>query len=254
MERHYTDDDLTLYYYGEAGRAERIDRHLAACPVCASRFADLSATLDLIAADVPTRDERYGLEVWQRIRHELPAQDAVPWYAWRTARRVGLLAAAAALTVAVVGVERTHSPSRLRTPLRTDPAALGQPFGAVDRARFAAIGDHLERSERVLLDLANGAADPAEIGDEQAWARDLIAANRLYRESATQAGEAEIALVLDDLERGLLDIVHEPTTMTSTQLDELRGRLDGAALLFKLRVLADDLHEREQAPAPGATT
>src|SRR5688572_17368801 len=92
---HYSDDELTLYHYGEAPRRDRIDEHLQACESCASTYRDLARTLALVGdLDVPERDERYGLAVWQRIRHDLPPQD-VPWFmglmAWHRAALVGAL-------------------------------------------------------------------------------------------------------------------------------------------------------------------
>ena len=77
--RHYSDDDLTLYYYGEGRRRETIEQHLAACSACAALYREISGTLALIAApDVPERGDQYGLEVWQRIRHQLPERPE-PW-------------------------------------------------------------------------------------------------------------------------------------------------------------------------------
>jgi hypothetical protein len=127
--------------------------------------------------------------------------------------------------------------------------------GDGERARTVAIIDHLERSERVLLDLANGGASDVDVSGEQAWAAELVDANRLYRDAAAQAGETATALVLDDLERSLLDIVHAPSRLTAAELEEVRARLDAAALLFKVRVLSNELRERETAPsAPRKTT
>jgi hypothetical protein len=126
------------------------------------------------------------------------------------------------------------------------------------RVRMAAIGDHLERSERVLLDVMNASGARGaqiDVSDAQAWAADLIDDNRLYRETATHAGDTMIAGVLDDLERNLLEIVHGPSTLTPAQLEQVRVRLDAAALLFKVRILHDELREREIAPAlPRKTT
>ena len=117
------------------------------------------------------------------------------------------------------------------------------------RVRMAAISDHLERSERVLLDLLNAGAGTIDVRDEQVWAADLVGANRLYRQAALRAGDTMVASVLDDLERNLLDIVHGPSKLTPADLEQLRVRLDAAALLFKVRVLHDELRERETAPA-----
>jgi hypothetical protein len=188
-------------------------------------------------------------------------QEPAPWASWRS-DRLAFFAAAAVFVVAAFLGGRYLGNGQLDSVPR-DGVARNQPDPSARpaqpdrgdlaaRARYAAIGDHLERSERVLLDLVNAGGRQVAIGDEQAWARQLIADNRLYRESAAQAGDADVALVLDDLERSLLDIVHEPSTMTRAQLDSLGMRLDAAALLFKVRVLADELREREQAPAPSA--
>ena len=82
---------------------------------------------------------------------------------------------------------------------------------------------------------------------EQQWADDLIAANRLYRQDAMDANEASVANVLDELERALLDVVHEPSD-AAADLDQIRRRIDSAALLFKVRVLGNELRQRELGP------
>src|SRR5437868_13114013 len=77
MNRHFTEEELTLYYYGEARRREDIDAHLGTCAACATTYKEIAATLAMIATpDAPARGEQYGLEVWQRIRHKLPEQNA----------------------------------------------------------------------------------------------------------------------------------------------------------------------------------
>jgi HEAT repeats len=98
---HYTDNELTLYHYGEAPRRDRIERHLQACESCAATYRDLARTLAFVGdLDVPERDGRYGLEVWQRIRHNLPPQDA-PWQVGLSAWSRPVLMAAAAMLVVV---------------------------------------------------------------------------------------------------------------------------------------------------------
>ena len=68
-------------------------------------------------------------------------------------------------------------------------------------------------------------------------------------------GEGSVANVLDELERSLVEIVHSPAQVSAADLEQLRRRIDAAALLFKIRVLHDELREREAAPAqPRKTT
>lgn len=239
--RHYTEDELILYHYGEVRRRERIDEHLESCERCASAYREIRDTLALVSAlDVPERDERYGLEVWQRIRHALPIQEPPWWTAWYRPALAGVLT----MLVAGAFVAGRYWPDARPLPateIASTPADTGE------RVRSAAIGDHLEASERVLLDFVN-TGDSVDVSEQQAWAADLIDANRLYRGAAERAGDDMVAGVLDELERNLLEIVHGPSTLTPAQLETVRARLDAAALLFKVRILSDELRERELAP------
>lgn len=253
---HYTEDDLILYYYGEARRRADIEQHLGACGACAATYRQIAGTLSLVTAPaVPDRDDRYGLEVWQRIRHQLPLQDAPSWRAWFKGDRFAMAGLAAALCIVVVAAfvaGRFWQRGDAGRP--TGAQASDVSNDASTRVRLAAIGDHLERSERVLLDVVNARGTRIDVSDAQTWAADLVDANRLYRQAAIRDGDTMVADVLDELERNLLELVHGPSTLTPAQLDQLRVRLDAAALLFKVRVLHDELRERETAPAPPRKT
>jgi len=111
----------------------------------------------------------------------------------------------------------------------------------------ASVADHLDRSARVLTDIMDTAA-AGDISAEQQWADDLLIASRLYRQDAVDAGEQSVADVLDEVERSLIEIVHSPSRIGAADLEQIRRRIDAAALLFKVRVLSDDLREREQTP------
>src|SRR2546427_12322289 len=50
--------------------------------------------------DAPARGEQYGLEVWQRIRHKLPEQNAPWWTPWTRSDRLAWAAVAATIVVA----------------------------------------------------------------------------------------------------------------------------------------------------------
>jgi hypothetical protein len=250
MSSHYGEDDLILYYYGEGRRRGDIDRHLESCAACAAAYRDLSATLQLVTPpETPERGDQYGGEVWQRIRHRLPERDT-RWFRSFGWDRLVVAGAVAALCLVVAAAFTAGLLwPRNQRALSTASEATVDPRDADARARMAAIGDHLERSERVLLDVVNANGQTVDLRAAQAWAADLIDANRLYRAAASRAGDAIIADVLDDLERRLLEIVHGPSKPTLAQLNELRLRLDAATLLFKVRVLHDELRERETAPA-----
>ena len=87
--KHYTEEDLILYYYNERGRSTDVEVHLDRCETCAAAYRELTRTLRLIATpDAPERGDQYGLEVWQRIRHRLPEQEVPWWSVWFRADRL----------------------------------------------------------------------------------------------------------------------------------------------------------------------
>ena len=90
--------------------------------------------------------------------------------------------------------------------------------------------------------------DSGDISSAQGWADDLLTTSRLYRQDALEAGEQSVATVLDDLERSLLEIVHSPSRISAADLEQIRRRIDAAALLFKVRVMSDQLRDRESRP------
>ena len=252
---HYSEDDLTLYYYGEGKNRPVVERHLAECAACAATYREISGTLAMIAPPpVPDRGDQYGLEVWQRIRHQLPPQDASWWIAWLRWDRLALVGAAAVLTLAAFVAGRLSQapapgPSTASTTAATTATApAGSTRDVRDRILLTSVADHLDRSERVLSDIMNS-PDRGDISAEQRWAEDLLTTGRLYRQDAIDAGEQSVATVLDELERNLLEIVHSPARATAADLEQIRRRIDAAALLFKVRVLSDELRQREGVPS-----
>jgi hypothetical protein len=261
---HLTEEDLILHFYGESpagvsrGRGEqagRIAHHLEECADCAALYEEIAGTLALVPdSKVPNRSEDYGTNVWQKIRFRLPVQERAQWFPRLFWPRLAMAGAAAALLIAAFAAGRFW-PGTPERPYAQGPSvtAAAITLDAGERVRLAAIADHLEQSERVLLDVvhAEHSADQVKgpaiinVSRQQAWADTLVDANRLYRDAASRAGDEETASLLDDLERSLLDIVHGPSTLTRTQLETMLVRLDAATLLFKVRVLADELHERE---------
>ena len=250
MSRHYSEEDLILYYYEERPRSAGIQQHLDSCGQCAAVYRDLVATLKLVATpEAPDRGDQYGLEVWQRIRHQLPEQEMPWWSAWFRADRLALAGAFTVLLLAAFVAGRWWSATNAPAPTVASVAAPApSPAAANDESRqrilLTSVADHLDRSERVLTDFMNAPAG-GDLSAEQRWAEDLVVTSRLYRQDAVQSGEASVALVLDELERSLLEIVHTPSRATAARLDEIRRRIDAASLLFKVRVLGNELRQRE---------
>ena len=246
---HCSDDELLLEYYGEPSSSAT---HLGVCADCAARYRELKAVLDGVTLEPPERGERYGLEVWQAIRHRLPARQRT-WHALLEPRWA--LAAAAVLLLAV-----GFSAGRLwpgvedeRPPLVSGVAPAGEDDEARRRVVLLTVSDHFDRSDRVLAEIMN-APEPSDLSVQQQWAGDLVAASRLYRQDAIALNERAVAAVLEEVERVLLDIVHQPAQATAADLDEIRRRIDSAALLFKVRVMTSELEHRLQQPSPARST
>jgi hypothetical protein len=254
---HYSEEDLILHFYGEdAGRRRReISQHVDECASCAAVYRELAATLQLLEApEVPERGEQYGLEVWQRIRARLPEPEAPWWVRWLKWDRLAVAGAVAMLVVAafVAGLSWPNPGSPIPA---APPAVASTAAGASDgrqRILLTSVTEHLDRSERILTDIMNAPVG-GDISTEQRRAEDLVSTSRLYRQEAVEAGEQSVVSVLEDLERNLLEVIHSPSKVTAADLDDVRQRIDAASLLFKVRVLGDELRERElSAPPPAA--
>src|SRR5262249_56305343 len=146
---------------------------------------------------------------------------------------------------------RPASSPPARDAMHLAAGSAGAASDSRQRILLTSVADHLDRSERVLTDIMN-APDRGDISTEQQWADDLVTTSRLYRQDAVDAGEQSVAAVLDDLERSLLEIVHSPSQISAADLEQIRRRIDAAALLFKVRVLGDELRQRESAPETSA--
>lgn len=230
------DDDLTLYYYGEAEDPEGIRALLESSPELRARYESLRRTLDLAgeALPMPPRPESYGAEVWARVEPRLQGQTL----AFRPRRSVmaWIAAAAAVLLLAVGFMAGRHWPS----PGAPKVAAL--PAEARERILTRTVAVHLESSERLLTELANSGGDGAvDLSAERRWAQDLLAANRLYRQSARNGGRPRIASLLDELEPLLLEIAHGPSEAPAAEIEDLRARIEDQSILFKMRVASQRL-------------
>lgn len=252
---HCSDDDLLLEYYGEPSASSA---HLADCGECAARFRQLQTTLDVLTLEPPDRSEHYGLAVWQAIRHRLPARESW-WQSMLGVRPV--LAAAAAIVLLVTGFAAGRLwPSDARPAPQVaaadDEATLSFTAGEDEARRRVAlmtVTDHFDRSDRVLAEIMN-APGPHDLLAERQTARELVADSRLYRQNAIVLSEPAVTAVLEEVERVLLDVVHQPSNATTADLNEIRRRIESASLLFKLRVMANELQQRLEESSSPATT
>ncbi|MCI0353212.1 MAG: hypothetical protein L0Z53_27660 [Acidobacteriales bacterium] len=254
--KHLNEDDLILLHYGES-RSRQAEAHLRECAACRGSLQELNRVLSAIQPEpIPQRDQLYGNAVWNRIRAHLPEKPAgwrerlAAWWnqkhAWATASAVAALVVAAFLA------------GRFWVPVGPTPGPIAtvrqpQPEKVRERVLLVAVGSHLERSQMVLIELANTpATDGIDISREQERAQELLSANRLYRQSAAQAGDANVAGVLEQLERVLIEIAHRPSKLSKADVESLRRQIEAQGLVFKIRVVETNVRNelRKGRPEP----
>lgn len=246
---HPSEEQLTLYCCGEAENRAVIEQHVVECEVCRASLDAMKRVLAAVeSVPVPERSEDYGRRVWQRVEPQLGERQGMDWRAWFRPQRLVLAGAMAALIVAayIAGLRtRTvQSPGGGTTPVVTSPQVR-------ERILLVAVGDHLERSQMVLVELVNTRPNGnVNIEYEREKAEELVAANRLYRQTATSAGDAAVASVLDELERVLLEIARSPSEISSRELASLQRRIESKGILFKVRVIGSQVREKASVPGP----
>jgi hypothetical protein len=241
--RHPSEDDLVLFHYREGANRGTVESHLAECDACRTSYQALQRTLATFESlTVPEPDEGFETRMWQRVQPGLAAPAERAWRAVFSPARLALAAGMAVLVIGALVVGRTWP----RPEPVAGPAAVTTADAGRDPVLFVAVLDHLDRSDRALTELVNAAPGrTVDISAEQGWVRELVPANRLIRQSATEIGEAGMASLLDDLERVLLEIAHSPSRVSSEQFDEIRGRIESQGIIFKVRVLGFDVRERQ---------
>ena len=245
MDKHLTEDELILHYYGETGRGEmaRVASHLESCIEC--QFADgkLRRVMTLVdSADPVAAPIGFERVAWARLEPALPpSRSARRWTSslfWFPQWALGGAVAALVVVAFVAGRVSGGDPAAAPTAAVVAEAEPG-------RVLQTAVGDHLDRTQMMLVELANADTDGADVlAGEQERAVDLVAANRVMRQSALQSGDAQIVDILEDLERVLLEIANGPADVTSNDLTDLQSRITREDLLFRLRVIASEMRQR----------
>jgi hypothetical protein len=248
MNTHLTEDDLVLHYYGEMSDADeaRAVGHLSACTDCHAGYRRLQrvlAVVDEAAAAAPELPVHFERTVWARLEPEL-RRDKSPWFKWLVLSPSRLAWAAAVIVL----VAAAFYAGRLSPRPADAPAQASAAPGAVrERILLMDLGDHLERSQMVLVEIVTADGDSAfDASMERTQAEQLVAANRLYRQTAVSTGDRTIAALLDELERVLVDVAASPEQLPAERLAEVRRRIDSQGLLFKVRVLSSEVRERQK--------
>jgi hypothetical protein len=242
---HAGEDALVLHYYGEldAAAEERVTAHLAGCADCHAQYTRLQQVLAIVdASPVPALPEGFERTVWARLEPALtrPRRGWLSWFVL-SPMRVAWMAAVVALVAGSFFAGRVWQRD-------ITPGQAGRGAGDIrERILLVDLGEHLERSQVMLVELVS--AQPAEsvdISTERARAQELVAANRLYRQTAAETGDTAVTELLEDLERMLVELAASPDHLTADDLLRVQQRIDARGLLFKVRVVSTSVRERQQ--------
>jgi hypothetical protein len=240
---HLSEEQIVLHYYGDADGASEIERHLRTCAECRAEFARVQSMLRQIEPlEVPEPVANFEEKTWLNLRDRLPENGGFFRKLFRPQPKWALAALMALLLVAAFLAGRfwpRHEQQIANRPEQVNP----------QRIVLVAVGDHLERSQMLLLEIVNNEeSGPINFSAEQQLARDLLDDNHLYQVSAQKAGDPQVMRVLDELGRVLTEIANGPSEISDSDLRQFRKTIRSEDLLFKVRVLGSEVNSRARRP------
>ena len=247
--KHLSEEELVEQHYGE-GAADAA-RHLKACAQCGAALADLECDLAAIEpVEPPARDAAWGERVWARLAPSLTPYPPRPpfWLRRGFWQPLGYAAACALLAAAAFYAGRQWEHRRPPTTAANPPAPATQQVK--QPVILVVLGDHLDRSERLLVELKHADPDSAELTSPlRDEARTLLAANRVCRQNADQNKDPDLATALDRLDRLLSQLASEPDGLNGATLTRLQDEMNSDGLLFEVRVLRSRLPDQRGSTA-----
>lgn len=241
---HLNEEDLVLHYYGELGQAEerQAASHLSACSECRREFTRLQRVLravdeSALAPELPANFER---TVWARLEPNLRSRRR-GWFSLSLSPAPLVLAASV-----LVLVGAAFYAGRVSSPAAPPPASAANGNEKIrERILLVDLGEHLDRSQMVLVELV-AKDDTVDIKGERAQAEQLLAANRLYRQTAASTGQTAVSDLLDELERVLVEVAAAPDYPSQQELDDVRKQIEANGLLFRVRVVSSKVRDRQR--------
>jgi hypothetical protein len=217
--KHLSEEDIVLLYFDESSDAAGDTAHLQECEQCREAYEELARVMDLTAGPtLPERGPEYPSAVWNKLQDRLPeTRHRGVWWRW-PGWAVAAATAAAALVI-------TFAPN-------TPPAAAPEQAPNREAVMRMEVGLHLGQSERFLMEVLNSDEYEPE------WAEELLASNRLLRQTAEARKMTDVAGVLEELEAALVEASHPNGGSPA-------AHFDGPEVLFRVRAIGARMNEQE---------
>jgi hypothetical protein len=227
----------------------RVATHLDTCAECALIVSELQQVVREASTLGPIEPPA---RVWEKLAQSIAqspqpkahspeptAHSFWPRYAWALATAALVVMA---FFVGRVAQQREDQAASQQASADTARRTSTDRTAVRERVLLVAVGDHLERSQMVLVELAHAETQGVlDISAERQLADDLVASNRLYRQTAQQMGQAHVAGLLDELERVLVEVARGPSTVSMQQLTDIQQRIEALGIVFKMKVTGSDI-------------
>jgi hypothetical protein len=234
---HLTEEQLVEHYFSEGANRVVAETHLRICSRCEQVYEEISNALGVRAPDPPAREPGFGKLVWQSIERPLRP------YGEGSKRRYFSWPRLALAGACLLGLAAAFFGGSLWQRSRTHSSEATNPAQAKERVVLFILDDHLDRSERLLVELSHAGGEKGDPDNSlqadslQTQARQLLPDNRLYRKALSGGSDPMMAAALDHLERVLLEVANSPDKLNSADIARIEREMNTDSLLFQVRVL-----------------
>lgn len=133
------------------------------------------------------------------------------------------------------------------TTASANPPQVQPPTGhPQEGAVVVVLGDHLDRSERLLVELKHADAGSEELlsvlRDE---AVSLEAANLICRQNAAEDNDPALTTVLNHLDQLLVELINQTEGLNGATITRLQDEMNGEGLLLEVRILRSRIPDKQ---------
>jgi hypothetical protein len=190
--------------------------------------------------------------VWESLEGWLSAYPArkQSWLSGGLWRNLSFAAACAALLACAFLGGRLWERREANIAAGRHPVPARPTAHPPQRVVVVVLSDHLDRSERLLVELKHVDADSTEmVSPLRDEARSLLASNRICRKNVKQEDDPALATALDHLDRLLAEMANQPGGLNSATITRLQDEMNKDGLLFEVRVLRSRIPHAQRAGA-----